>query len=144
MTESVTQWATGTVNFIYGCDRISEGCKYCYIDRSPWNLKLDAMGLRTPFEGKVHYFDTKNQLRKMERFPENSILWTNGLGDTFSEFIADSKRDAWHQIFESRPQFQFVICTKRPGIMRKYYESRKVPDNVWIGKPLRVGDIFPG
>jgi len=129
----VIPWALGTVNFIYGCQRVSEGCDNCYIDRRPWNLQLERFEMRTPFEGRVRFFDESKQIRKLQAFPENSLIWTNGLGDTFAEFVDDTKRDRWQRIFESFPQYQFVICTKRPGLMMNYYKTRKVPSNVWVG-----------
>jgi protein gp37 len=138
-----SQWATGTLNFIYGCQKISPGCDNCYIDRPPWNLHLSSMKIETPFDGKVHYFNYENQLRKLDHFPNNSIIWTNGLGDTFAEFIPDSRRERWHDVFESRPQYQFVICTKRPGKMMSYYKNRKVPKNVWIGVTVESRRFVP-
>ncbi|MGI0079593.1 MAG: DUF5131 family protein [Nitrososphaerales archaeon] len=131
------------MNFIYGCQKISEGCDNCYIDRRPWNLQLDKYEMETPFNANVHYFDESKQIKKIDSFPENSIIWTNGLGDTFAEFIADSKRDRWHDIFESRPQYQFVICTKRPGLMLQYYKRHRVPDNVWVGTTAEMKRYIP-
>jgi protein gp37 len=140
---TINPWASQTLNFIYGCKKVSEGCEKCYIDRRPWNLQLEKYGMKTPFQGSVHYFDERNQIRKMESFPDNSVIWTNGLGDTFSSFIPNSKRDRWHDIFESRPQFQFVICTKRPEKMLQYYRRRRVPDNVWVGTTVETRRYVP-
>src|SRR5436309_5570170 len=37
---------------------------------------------------------------------------------------------------EERPQYQFMLCTKRTGQMEVYFRTHKVPPNVWVGTTI--------
>jgi len=135
--KKANEWSFRRLNFILGCKRVSEGCDYCYICRAPmrWHYQK-AMGSNNLFEGRVLYLDEKRQLAKLKNVPFNSPVFVNGHGDTFAEFIPDEKREHWHSLFEEMPQWQFLLLTKRPGLMELYYRSHRVPRNVWVGTTI--------
>lgn len=133
-----------SVNFVYGCEKISAGCDHCYIDRPPFSFQKRRFGMKTPFEGKVGYFDLRNQVKKIKALAPGSIVIVNLLSDTFAEFIPDSKRDEWHSIFETHPQYQFMLITKRIGLAMVYYRNRgSVPENVWVGTTVESRKFLP-
>jgi protein gp37 len=132
-----------SLNFVYGCEKVSPGCDHCYIDRPPFVFQTKRFGMKTPFEGKVGYFDEHRQVKKIESLPAGSVLIVNLLSDTFAEFIPDSKRDEWHSIFRKYSMYQFMLITKRTGLAMAYYRSRTVPDNVWVGTTVESGKYLP-
>jgi protein gp37 len=127
------------LNFIYGCRRVSEGCRHCYIDRF-WKYYDDRMrneaGAISPFQGRYIEFNETNRLRELDKMPENSVVFVNGLSDTFGEFVNDEMRNRWLEYLAERPQYQFMLCTKRTGLMWLYFTKHKVPSNVWVGTTI--------
>jgi protein gp37 len=133
--------SNANLNFMYGCRRVSPGCDHCYIERY-WNDryffkgKMIEEGVNTPFDGKPIFFNEKERLKMVDSLPHNSIVFVNGLSDTFGEFITDEQRDRWVRYLAERPQYQFQLCTKRTGRMELYFRTRKVPPNVWVGTTI--------
>ena len=99
--------------------------------------------METPFDGKVGYFDERNQIKKIEKLPPGSVIIVNLLSDTFAEFIPDSRRESWHSVFEQHPQYNFMLITKRTGLMMVYYRTHRVPDNVWVGTTVESRQYLP-
>jgi len=132
-----------SLNFVYGCQKISPGCDNCYIARRPFSFQRKRFGMETPFDGKVGYFDERNQVKKIEKLPPGSVIIVNLLSDTFAEFIPDSRRESWHHIFEKNPQYYFMLITKRTGLMMTYYRTHEVPDNVWVGTTVESHRYLP-
>ncbi len=136
------------LNFIYGCKRVDAegGCKFCYIDRfwKHWGERMQTeAGAQNPFEGKFISFNEEARLRDLQKQPVNSVIFVNGLSDTFAEFVSDEQRDRWLGYLAERPQYQFMLCTKRTGMMLHYFSERKVPPNVWPGTSIcRKKDLF--
>jgi protein gp37 len=89
-----------------------------------------------PFGGKAYYFDETERLKALDKQPKNSIVFVNGLSDTFGEFVPVETIEHWHSIMEARPWYQFLLCTKRTGLMSVYYRTHKVPENVWVGTTI--------
>src|SRR2546427_5720487 len=130
--------STDHINFIYGCSKVSPGCKNCYIAR--FKEIGERQGLSDPFSGEVAFLNKKRAIEKIDRQPHNALLFVNALGDTFHDSIPDEARDLWiYDIIQKRPQYQFFLLTKRTENMVKYFESRKelgIPNNVWVGTSL--------
>src|SRR5437867_2825206 len=127
------------LNFMWGCKRVSPGCDRCYIDRyAHWyaSRKLKEAGTKETFDGNPLYFDEKARLTDLNRQPHNSVIFVNGLSDTFATFVTDEQRERWLGHMEAHPQYQFMLCTKRTGQMELFFRSHKVPPNVWVGTTI--------
>src|SRR2546430_6388190 len=122
------------LNFGYGCAKVSEGCEHCYIDRYV-NIK-ERTGLPDPFVGRFVPFKEEARLKELDTMPRGSVIFVNGLSDTFAPFVTDSQRDGWLKAMTARPWYDFMICTKRSGLMKVYFETHKIPRNVWVGTTI--------
>jgi len=135
-----SEWSNFRLNFMWGCRKVSPGCDHCYIGRDFYVRNFSSMFKATerlnPFDGKAYYFNEEAQLKKLDKQPENSIIFVNGLSDTFGEFVPVEKIEHWHDIMQARPWIQFLLCTKRTGAMSAYYRTHKVPKNVWVGTTI--------
>ena len=125
-----------SMNLMYGCRKVSDGCKNCYIARYPFAYQTRRFGMKTPFEGRAGFFNFENQARKVSKMPPNSVIFVNALSDTFGEFVPDRILEEWHKYFASNPQYQFMFLTKRTGRMEVYYRSHNAPDNLWVGTTI--------
>ncbi|MBU0691244.1 phage Gp37/Gp68 family protein, partial [bacterium] len=56
MSKSAIEWTNSTWNPVTGCNKVSQGCKFCYADRMAKRLK--AMGLekyKNGFDVTMHW-----------------------------------------------------------------------------------------
>ena len=63
------------------------------------------------------------------------------MSDMFWENISDEYRDKMVDIMEQTPQHEYQVLTKRPDIMRKYSERRKLPVNFWAGTTIENNKV---
>lgn len=119
-------WCDCTANGAFGCRKVDRGCDFCYMFRILINQGRDP--------NKLHYFSTENLKRKIKSWPSNKCLcFFNDMTDTFHEDHPIDIIEAWHELFESLPEREFLILTKRIGTAERYYRTHSIPDNVWIG-----------
>lgn len=127
---SAIEWTDATWNPTTGCTKISEGCRHCYIDRTP----LFRIGVASPRGGgepiPPRRFDSEEvggttgvmlhpeRIDQPLRWKKPRRVFVNSLSDLFHDdvpmpFIA--------QVFAAMalaPQHTFQVLTKRPRRMR--------------------------
>lgn len=62
-----------------------------------------------------------------------TMYFVNSMSDLFQDAIPDSFIDEVFSVIEQTPWHTYQILTKRAANMRRYFETRSVPDNVWLG-----------
>lgn len=122
--ESNIGWTDATHNFWRGCQKISEGCKFCYMYRDLARYGQD---------GSV-YVRAKKTFNAPYAWKEPKKIFTCSLSDFFLEAADGDRADAWH-IIRNTPQHTWLILTKRPERI-----AECLPDdwgngyeNVWLG-----------
>jgi len=122
-SKSKIDWTDKTWNVTSGCTKVSSGCKHCYAETMHGRLR--AMG-------QSKYQHDFGEVRCHPEFLERPMRWTkpwlvfvDSMSDLFHpdvpfEFIA-----AVFGVMAACPQHTFQILTKRPEIMRAWFE--------WIG-----------
>lgn len=99
------QWTHVTVNFWTGCEKVSEGCKYCYMFRGKERYHKDPTEVV-----KVH---RRTILAKLKDLRPGSLIFTCSWSDFFHEKGDVWRAEAW-DIIRAHPQFRWQILTKRP------------------------------
>ncbi len=125
MKESKIEWTDSTVNFWMGCNKISTGCKYCYMYRMMEKDGKSGNSIqRVGYETFYKAYDWKKPRR----------IFTCSMSDFFLAEADEWRKDAW-KLIKQTPQHQWQILTKRPERIQKC-----LPDdwgsgynNVWIG-----------
>lgn len=130
-TNSKIEWTEQTWNPVTGCTKVSPGCKYCYAEVMA--KRLQAMG--TP--------GYENGFRKVTLLPErleqpifrkkSTIYFVNSMSDLFHEDVPFGFIDKVFETIRITPQHAYQILTKRAERMNEYFQTRKVPDNAWLG-----------
>ena len=122
------EWADTTLNTAWGCTKVSEGCKNCYM------FRLSRIYGKNPEIFKPTSIDTiKRNLNKYKNEPR--IIFLNSMTDTFHENTTKELLDSWFDLFE-KEKHQFIILTKRINKAYNYFKTRIVPDNCWIGTSI--------
>jgi protein gp37 len=134
------EWAEETWNPVTGCTPISEGCQNCYAKRMANRLKgrcgYDA---DNPFKVTLH----PERLDQPLCWKKPRKIFVCSMGDMFHEDVSgDFLYEIWG-IMAQCPQHIFMVLTKRPEIMRAWYNDvflrvnplyRKNPlPNIWLG-----------
>jgi protein gp37 len=131
MTSATTiEWTEQTWNPTTGCTKISPGCKHCYAEVMA--KRLQAMGAR----GYENGFDLSLLPERLEqplKRRKPTTYFVNSMSDLFHNDISFEFLDKVFDVIKRTPQHTYQILTKRSARMRKYFASRDVPGNVWLG-----------
>ncbi|MCA9109521.1 MAG: DUF5131 family protein [Planctomycetaceae bacterium] len=133
-------WTDHTHNFWWGCNKVSEECRFCYIDG------IMRRGGHEPFQGPVR---TKNWRKP---FSWNKVaaesdcrfkIFTCSMSDFFHPGADEWREEAW-EVIRSCEMLDWLILTKRPEMIQD-----RLPDdwdegypNVWLGTTAGCADSF--
>jgi len=129
MNKTGISWTDYTWNPVSGCNKVSEGCKFCYAEE--WSRRF-----RRSFSVQEHY----DRLKQVEKIPAGSKVFVNSMSDLFHENVSETMRDAIFSMMEKRKDVIFQILTKRPEIMKGYFDRHDAwpTKNVWIGVSVEM------
>lgn len=156
---SYIEWTDHTWNPLLGCDKCSEGCKFCYAIRTAWRLahnpnpKIAAAyaGLvEQRADGSLNWTGKINllpdRLRQPLSWPKPARIFVNSQSDLFHEAVPDKFIAAVFGVMAACPQHTFQVLTKRPERMAawfKWVSTGKVP-RAWCVGLAGAGAYLPG
>ena len=133
MIGTAIEWADHTINYWWGCQKVSEGCKFCYAE------SLDARfngGHWGPGSSRKLQIETaRKQLAKVKA---GERVFVNSMGDTFEDHpdLEAARADLFADILR-RPDVVFMLLTKRPENVARMvpitWMRNGFPRNVWMG-----------
>lgn len=130
MRNSKIEWTEMTWNPSIGCNKISEGCKFCYAESMAKRLQsMKTPGYENAFEFKV----MPERLNYPSRIKKPTVFFVNSMSDLFHEEMPFSFLDDIFDVIQKTPQHTYQILTKRESILYSYFSQRVVPENAWIG-----------
>lgn len=119
-----------TWNPSIGCSKVSEGCKFCYAETMA--KRLQAM--RTPgYEDAFAFKVIPERLHYPEKIKKPTVFFVNSMSDLFHESMPFSFLDQVFDTIKRTPHHTYQILTKREAVLHKYFSTRVVPDNAWLG-----------
>ena len=107
------QWTDETWNPVTGCSRVSEGCRHCYIERTP-PFRMGGRKLGDPVQLHPERLDQPLRWTKPRR------VFVNSLSDLFHEDVPDEFIDRIFAVMTLAHNHTFQILTKRPERLRQY------------------------
>lgn len=130
MKTTKIEWTDKTWNPITGCSKKSTGCLHCYAEVMARRLK--AMGqdkYANGFTVTLH----ERCLNEPLSWKGNHNIFVCSMSDIFHENVPFDFVDKMFDIIRRTPQHRYQILTKRAERMAEYFETRSVPNNVWLG-----------
>ena len=127
---SKIEWTERTWNPVVGCTKLSAGCKHCYAETM--SLRLKAMGV-VDYRGGFALKTLPHRLAEPLERKKPTMYFVNSMSDLFHEKVPFSYIDQVFDVIRRTPQHTYQILTKRGTVIRRYFESRDVPDNAWLG-----------
>jgi protein gp37 len=130
------EWTDATWNPVVGCSKVSEGCKNCYAESVAARFAIQHK--EDEFEGYyydvLHYTDTEQwvwsgeTVRKQPQFNpltarKPRTIFVCSMGDLFHESVPDEWIDDVMAVIAMTPQHRYMILTKRPERMAKYFDA---------------------
>ena len=130
MAQTRIEWTELTWNPTTGCNKVSQGCKFCYAEVMARRLK--AMGLekyRNGFELTLH----EDALKIPYTWKQPKIVFVNSMSDLFHK---DNPLEFIQRVFKvmnDNPQHVFQVLTKRADVLLKYHKELEWTHNIWMG-----------
>jgi len=129
-TISRIEWTEQTWNPAVGCTKISAGCKNCYAETMAKRLK--AMG--TPgYENGFALQILPERLEDPTKRKKPTVYFVNSMSDLFHEKIPDAYIEQVFDVIQRTPHHTYQILTKRGARMARFFKTRTVPENAWLG-----------
>lgn len=119
------QWTDETWNPVTGCSRVSEGCRHCYIERTP-PFRMAGRTLGDPVQLHPDRLDAPLHWKKPRR------VFVNSLSDLFHEDVPDEFIDRVFATMAMTRRHTYQVLTKRPLRLLKYMQSRYPKDGQWL------------
>lgn len=129
-TISRIEWTEQTWNPTVGCTKISPGCKNCYAEAM--SRRLQAMG--TPgYENGFALTMLPERLEDPIKRKKPTVYFVNSMSDLFHEKVPDEYIERVFEVIRKTPQHTYQILTKRAARMARFFRTRQVPRNAWMG-----------
>lgn len=129
-TNSKIEWTEQTWNPVTGCTKVSPGCKHCYAETMA--IRLQAMGA-PGYENGFALTLMPDRLEQPIVRKKPTVYFVNSMSDLFHESVPFEYIDRVFNTIRLTPQHTYQVLTKRALRMAEYFETRKVPDNAWLG-----------
>ena len=130
MRTTKIEWTDKTWNPITGCSKKSTGCQHCYAE--VMSRRLKAMGLSkyaNGFSVTLHY----ELINEPYKWKQSHNIFVCSMSDIFHEDVPSGFVDNMFDVIRKTDQHRYQILTKRAERMAEYFETREIPDNVWLG-----------
>ncbi|MCA9032726.1 MAG: DUF5131 family protein, partial [Planctomycetaceae bacterium] len=124
-------WTDHTMNFWWGCNKVSTECQRCYIDG------IMRRAGKKPFHGPMRTVDWSKPAkwdRQAARAGRRLRIFTCSMSDFFHDGADPWRPEAW-QIIRDCQNLDWLVLTKRPELVLD-----RLPDdwgdgyaNVWLG-----------
>lgn len=140
--DTVIQWCDATVNFWWGCTKVSPGCENCYAERM---AKFLSKGRATWGPEGMRWLrvgEAAGELLRLNKRAEKAgrrlRVFINSMSDTFENRPdLDDARKLLFLCAPCVPALDLLLLTKRPqNVMVQVpaeWIAGKWPANVWIG-----------
>jgi len=130
MKATKIEWTEATWNPSIGCSKVTAGCKNCYAEVMA--RRLQAMGV-SGYEDGFKFKILPDRLSQPENLRKPTKFFVNSMSDLFHTKMPFDFLDKIFDVIAKTPHHHYQILTKREHILKKYFSTRKVPENVWLG-----------
>ena len=136
---SKIEWTDATWNAVTGCTRVSEGCRNCYIERTP-AFRIAGRKFEHGTTGVQLHPDRLDQPLKWKK-PRR--IFVNSLSDLFHEDVPDEFILECLTVMAIAKHHTFQVLTKRPERMRSLLSKWSAEDiylywHSFSGEPREV------
>lgn len=129
---SKIEWTDQTWNPTTGCDKISQGCKFCSAEVMSKRLKgMGQQKYKNGFKLTLH----EEELQRPYTWKKPRMVFVNSMSDLFHKDVPFEFIDRVFEVMRDNPQHTFQVLTKRAHRMYDFSKiyPNALPPNVWLG-----------
>lgn len=139
MENSKIEWTHHTFNPWIGCHKVSPGCMNCYASTFNNRFKkaewvLGGQRHRTSDSYQKSPLKWNKEARKINQIHR---VFCASLADVFEtnehDEMAQWREELHRDLITKTPYLDWLLLTKRPENISKFYGSRRIPWNIWLG-----------
>lgn len=130
MAQSAIEWTEMTWNPTTGCDKISQGCKFCYAEIM--SKRLQAMGIdkyKDNFKVRTH----ESALETPYSWKKSKVVFVNSMSDLFHPDVPLDFIQKVFKVMNENPQHVFQVLTKRSERLYELHQELNWSHNIWMG-----------
>lgn len=145
MENSKIEWCDHTVNFWWGCSKVSAACDHCYAENISNRFRPGLWGKKAKrwlnVESAVKQCEKLN--RKAAKAGRIDKVFVNSMSDFFEdrEDLEEARCRAWFTFMECK-NLIFMLLTKRPDYANKFISS--LPSDMPTGFDDFLGNVWIG
>jgi protein gp37 len=132
------EWTEATWNPTIGCTKVTAGCKNCYAETMA--RRLQAMGVKD-YKNGFEFTVLPDRFSQPAAIKKPTKFFVNSMSDLFHEKMLFADIDKIFETIKNTPQHYYQILTKREQKLRRYFEKRSVPENVWLGVTVENAEV---
>lgn len=133
--DSKIQWTDHTFNPVWGCAKVSEGCRHCYAEtlsirfgKGIWGPKAS----RRTF-GDKHWNEPRRWNRAAEKEEVRRRVFCGSMCDVFEDHpTVNVARVRLFELIQETPWLDWLLLTKRPENVLPFLDA-PLSSNVWMG-----------
>jgi len=130
MAQSSIEWTEMTWNPTTGCNKITDGCKFCYAEIM--SKRLQAMGqakYKNGFKLTLH----PGTLNIPYTWKKPKVVFVNSMSDLFHKDVPLEYIREVFRVMRENPMHTFQVLTKRADMLAKYSPLLEWSPNIWMG-----------
>ncbi|WP_367128272.1 DUF5131 family protein [Saccharothrix sp. HUAS TT1] len=124
------EWTDATWNPVTGCTRVSEGCRRCYIERTPPFRTAGRRFDSAEVGGTTGVLLHPERLAQPLRWRKPRRVFVNSLADLFHDDVPDAMVARVFAVMAATPWHTYQVLTKRPARMRALLKAEAFADEV--------------
>lgn len=139
MANSSIEWTELTWNPTTGCNKISEGCKFCYAE--VMTRRLTAMGVekyKDGFQVRTH----ESALEIPYSWKKPSIVFVNSMSDLFHDDVPLLFIKKVFEVMNNCSHLTFQVLTKRSKRLVEVANLLTWSDNIWMGVSVENSKVI--
>lgn len=139
MSKTHIEWAEETWNPTTGCDKVSQGCKFCYAEILSRRLK--AMG-QIKYKNEFKLTTHKSELDRPYQWRKPRLVFVNSMSDLFHKDVPLEFIQKVFKVMDENSQHTFLVLTKRADLLKKHNDKLTWSKNIWMGVSVEDSNYY--
>lgn len=139
MSKSKIEWTNTTWNPTTGCDKVSQGCKFCYAE--VMSKRLQSMGVQK-YKDNFKVREHPETLKEPLFWSKPRLVFVNSMSDLFHNEISEKFIKQVFHVMNNNPKHTFQVLTKRADRLFELSSELNWTPNIWMGVSVEDNNML--